>query len=80
MSFTISPYVNLVSNTLTAQETLRAIVKAIRIVLGDQDNITLGNLIDSSRLTTGQYVFDQKELMQGYCDITYSVRKRFSRR
>ena len=80
MSFTISPFVTLVGDTLTAQTTLRAVVKAIREVLGDQDNITLGGLIDSSRLTTGQYTFDQKETMLGFCDITYNVRKRFSRR
>lgn len=79
MSFKIMPYVNLEGNGLTAQETLRDIVKEIREVLGDQDNITLDGLVDTSRLTSGQYLFDQKESMLGSCEITYTVRKRFSR-
>jgi len=79
MTFKVIVYVNLTTNTLGAQDTLRAVVKAVREVLGDQDNITLGNLVDSSRLTQGEYFFDQKETMLGSCEITYTVRKRFNR-
>ena len=79
MTFKVIVYVNLTTNTLGAQDTLRAVVKTVREVLGDQDNITLGNLVDSSRLTQGEYFFDQKETMLGSCEITYTVRKRFNR-
>lgn len=79
MNLKIIIVVNLQDDTLTAQSTLRSIVKSVRSILGDQTNITLGGLIDSSRLTSGQYLFDQKESMQGICEITYNIRKRFSR-
>lgn len=79
MVFKVIPYVNLTTDTLTAQETLRTLVKDIREVLGSQSNIELDGLVDSSRLTQGRYFFDQKETMLGSCEITYTVRKRFSR-
>lgn len=79
MVFKVIPYVNLTTDTLTAQETLRTLVKDIREVLGSQSNIELDGLVDSSRLTQGRYFFDQKETMLGSCEITYTVRKRFNR-
>jgi hypothetical protein len=84
MTFYITIYIQLVSSdedetTITAQDTLRDIVLEVREVLGDKDNITLGGLIDSSRLTQGQYMFDQKESKLGFCQLTYKVRKRFNR-
>lgn len=79
MSFQIGVYVSLTPDALTAQSTLRTLVKAVREILGDQANITLDGLIDSSRLTSGQYDFDQKELKMAYCTLNYNVRKRFSR-
>lgn len=77
--FLVTVFIQLDSNTLTAQANLRAIVKAVREVLGDQDNITLAGLIDSSRLIAGTYQFAEKESALYYCQLEYSVRKRFSR-
>lgn len=78
-TFMITVYIQLDTDKITSQQNLRDIVKEVREVLGDQDNITLGGLIDSSQLTAGQYLFDQKESSVYYCDLTYQVRKRFSR-
>lgn len=79
MSFNINVLIQLNGAGLTAQSNLRAIVKSLREVLGKQENITLDGIVDSSRLTSGQYSFDQKETMLGFCQITYTVRKRFNR-
>jgi hypothetical protein len=78
-TFMITVYIQLSSEKVEAQQNLRDIIKEIREVLGDQDNIELGGLIDSSQLISGQYLFDQKEAGLYYCDLTYQVRKRFSR-
>ena len=78
-SLIITAYIQLGIDKITDQQNLRSIVQDIRLILGSQENITLGGLIDSSRLTTGQYGFDQKESSLYYCDIVYTVRKRFSR-
>ena len=78
-TFIISCYIQLDQTRLDSQEKLIAIVKTIREVIGSQENIDLGGLVDSSRLTSGQYLFDQKESSMFYCQIELLVRKRFSR-
>jgi len=77
--FSISCYIQLDETRLDSQEKLIAIVKAVRAVLSDQDNITLGGLVDSVRLNAGTYLFDQKESNLFYCQIDYQVRKRFNK-
>jgi hypothetical protein len=78
--FGITVYVQLdPTSTMTDQSTLRDIVKEVREILGAQENLTLNGLIDSSRLTVGQYLFDQKEASIYFCDLTYQTRKRYSR-
>lgn len=79
MVFQINIYNQLSTDTLVAQNTLRELVASIREVLGSDDNITLNGLVDSSRLTSGQYLLDQKESDLYYCSINYNVRKRFNR-
>lgn len=79
MSFKVVVIVNLNRQTLTAQTQLREIVRASREILGAQENMTLGGLVDSSRLPSGNYEFAQNESMQGICEIVYNVRKRFNR-
>jgi len=78
-TFIISCYIQLDQTRLDSQEKLIAMVKLIRTTLGDQDNMTLNNLVDSSRLNSGQYLFDQKESSMFYCQIELLVRKRFNR-
>lgn len=75
----ITAYIQLDETRLDSQEKLIAIVKSIRETLGTQDNITFGGLVDSSRLNSGQYLFDQKESNLFYCQIELEVRKRFNR-
>ena len=78
-TFLITAYIQLDDTRLDSQEKLIAIVKLIRETLGKQTNITLGGKVDSSRLNSGQYLFDQKESNLFYCQIELLVRKRFSR-
>lgn len=77
--FIITAYIRLDTDTITAQSNLRTIVKSIREIIGDQTNITLSGLVDSSRLTTGTYAFNEAESPMYYCQIELSVRKRYSR-
>jgi hypothetical protein len=78
-TFFITTYIQLDETRLDSQEKLIAIVKTIRETLGKQENMTLGGLVDSSRLTSGQYLFDQKESNLFYCEIELNVRKRYNR-
>lgn len=78
-TFIITAYIQLDETRLDSQEKLIAIVKGIRTILGDQDNVELGGLIDSFRLNSGSYLFDQKESNLFYCQIEYQCRKRFNR-
>ena len=78
-TFLITTYIQLDETRLDSQEKLIAIVKTIRETLGKQENMTLGGLVDSSRLTSGQYLFDQKESNLFYCEIELNVRKRYNR-
>jgi len=78
-TFIINAYIQLDTDPQTAQSNLRAIVKSIREILGDQDNITLNGLIDSSRLINGTYQFSETESAIYFCQLEYSVRKRYSR-
>jgi len=78
-TFLITAYIQLDDTRLDSQEKLIAIVKLIRETLGKQENITLGGKVDSSRLNSGQYLFDQKESNLFYCQIELLTRKRFSR-
>lgn len=77
--FKIVVTVELGTDMMAAQDSLRDAVVAVRETLSTQENITLGNIVDSSRLTSGQYLFDTKEAKVGYCEIEYRVRKRFNR-
>lgn len=77
--FIITVFIQLEIDRLTSQRQLRDIVSGIRTVLGSQDNITLDGLIDSSRLTRGQYIFEQKESKLYFCELTYQCRKRYNR-
>lgn len=78
-SFKIVVTVAFGTDMMAAQDSLRDAVVAVREVMSKQENITLNNVVDSSRLTTGQYFFDTKEQMVAYCEIEYKVRKRFNR-
>jgi len=78
-TFLITAYIQLDDTRLDSQEKLIAMVKLIRETLGDQANMTLGGLVDSSRLNNGQYLFDQKETNLFYCEIELNVRKRYNR-
>lgn len=78
-SFIVSVYQNLDNTTLSAQTLIRSIVHQIHEILGEQSNITLGNLIDYSSLTSGTYQFDQKNASLYYCDIEYKAKKKFNR-
>jgi hypothetical protein len=78
-TFFITTYIQLDETRLDSQEKLIAIVKTIRETLGKQENMTLGGLVDSSRLNSGQYLFDQKESNLFYCEIELNVRKRYNR-
>lgn len=78
-TFLITTYIQLDETRLDSQEKLIAIVKSIRTTLGYQTNMTLNNLVDSSRLTNGQYLFDQKETNLFYCEIELNIRKRYNR-
>jgi len=77
--FIITVFIQLEADRLTSQRQLRDIVASVREILGDQDNITLDGLVDSSRLTRGQYIFEQKESKLYFCEITYQCRKRYNR-
>lgn len=77
--FTITVFIQLEADRLTSQRELRDIVSDIRDTLGSQANITLDGLVDSSRLTRGQYMFEQKESKLYFCELTYQCRKRYNR-
>lgn len=78
-TFKIVVTVEFGTDQMGAQDSLRDAVVAVREALSTQENITLGGIVDSSRLTSGQYLFDTKEQRVGYCEIEYKVRKRFNR-
>jgi hypothetical protein len=78
-TFIITAYIQLDNTRLDSQSKLIAIVKNIREILGDQDNIDLDNEIDSIRLNSGNYMFLAKESNLYACEIRYNVRKRFNR-
>jgi hypothetical protein len=78
-TFIITAYIQLDETRLDSQEKLISIVKAVRTILSDQDNITLSGLVDSVRLNSGSYLFDQKESNLFYCQIEYQTRKRFNK-
>lgn len=62
-----------------AQQTLWGIVKQIKEELGKQENIDLSGNIDFSSLSSGSFLFDNKEANQVYCLIDYKATKRFNR-
>ena len=78
-SYIISVYVSLGTTALTAQSTLRGIVKEVVTILGDQANIDLGQLVDFTQFTSGEYGFDQKDSSLYFCNIQYKVKKNYSR-
>lgn len=62
-----------------AQIQLRETVADVRDELKKQENIQLGGTVDWSQLTSGTYSFDTKDQRVAMCEITISVRKRYSR-
>ena len=78
-TFIITAYIQLDNTRLDSQSKLITIVKEIREILGNQENINLDNKIDSIRLNSGNYMFLTKESNLFACEIRYNVRKRFNR-
>jgi hypothetical protein len=78
-TYAIDCYINIADTTLDAQTDLRNIVNDTVNLLGLQTNITLGGLVDYSNLTAGSYLFDQKEASLYFCEITYTVTKKYNR-
>lgn len=78
-TYQIAIYNHLSPDYKSGQERLREIVREVKALLTNQDNIRLGGVCDFSRLTSGRYELDNGEARQCSCYLEYRITKRFNR-